>query len=130
MSDSGGFTAKGPVASLTGAVELTCSPERPCRQGDTLVFVVDTSVAHGYLNANAQRLESESSERIRLFPTESGESPRLEAFVGTTVVPDGLRLGEAFGPGKYRVDVWFTDTGPSPHPHEGRLTSLELTVDD
>ena len=129
-SDPDGFTAKGSDTSPTGGVELTCAANRPCRAGDTLVFVVDTSVAHGYVNASAQRIEPASAERIRLFPTEKGESPRVEAGVGTTVVPQGLRLGPAFTPGLYRVDVWFTDTGPSPHPADGRPISVELTLDD
>lgn len=129
-TDSAGFTAKGSLAPLSGAVELTCSAERPCRPGDTLMFVVDTSVAHGYLNASAQRVEPRSSERIHFFPTERGESPRIEPGVGTKVVSQGLRLAGAFSPGVYRVDIWFTDDDPSPHPNEGRLTTLELTVDD
>jgi hypothetical protein len=129
-TDSAGFTAKGSNASPAGGVELTCAADRPCRAGDTLMFVIDTSAAHGYLNASAQRIEPGSPERIRLFPTEKGESPRVEAGVGTTVVPQGLRLGPAFTPGVYRVDVWFTEAGPSPHPGEGRPISVELTLDD
>jgi hypothetical protein len=125
-----GFTAKGSDTSPAGGVELTCAADRPCRGGDTLVFVVDTSIAHGYVNASAQRIAPASPERIHLFPTEKGESPRVEAGVGTTVVQKGLRLGPAFTPGVYRVDVWFTDTGPSSRPGEGRPISVELTVDD
>lgn len=129
-TDPAGFTAKGSDTSPAGGVELTCALDRPCRAGDTLVFVVDTSVAHGYVNATAQRVGPASPERIHLFPTERGESPRVEAGVGTTVVPQGLRLGPAFTPGVYRVDVWFTDSGPSPHPDEGRPISVELTISD
>ncbi len=129
-TDSAGFTAKGSQAPPSGGVELTCSAERPCRIGDTLMFVVDTSVAHGYLNASAQRVQPPSRELIHLFPTEGGASPRIERGVGTSVVPQGLRLGNTFSPGVYRIQVWFTDDNPSPHPNEGRLTSLELTVGD
>jgi hypothetical protein len=128
--DSAGFTAKGSEASLTGAVELSCSGEPSCRKGDTLVFIVNSSIVGGYLNARARRIRPESTARIQLFPSEKGESPRLEAAAGTTVVPQGIRLGDAFSSGVYLVDVWFTDSGPSPDPGEGRLTSVEFTVSD
>jgi hypothetical protein len=129
-TDAEGFTAKGAGASLAGAVELACATDRPCRAGDTLVFVVDTNAVHGYLNASAQRVRPESSERIRFFPTESGASPRVEAGRGTTTAPQGVRLGESLGPGVYRVDIWFTNDGPSPEPSTGRATSVELTVEE
>jgi hypothetical protein len=129
-TDPGGFTAKGSDGVPAGSVELTCAADRPCRAGDTLLFVIDTSIAHGYLNASAQRIEPASPERLHLFPTAKGESPRIDSGVGTVVVPEGLRLGGAFGPGVYRIDVWFTDTGPTPDPGQGRKTSLELAVED
>jgi hypothetical protein len=127
---STGFTAKGTSASVADAVELTCSADRPCRAGDTLVFVVDTTLVHGYLNASARRIAPESSERVRFFPTEKGDSPRVEPGTGTTVVPQGVRLGPSLGPGKYQVDVWFTDDAPSLDPSKGRATRLELTVEE
>jgi hypothetical protein len=130
LGDSAGFTAKGTRASGVGAVELACSAERPCRAGDTLLFVVDTGIAHGYLNASAQRIQPASPERIRFFPTEKGESPRVEAGNGTTVVSQGVRLGPSLGPGVYRVDIWFTDDAPSHDRSRGRLTSVELRVEE
>jgi len=128
--DSAGFTAKGGDASLTGAVELACSSDRPCRAGDTLVFVVDTGVVHGYLNASAQRIEPESPERVRFFPTEKGDSPRVESGTGTLALSQGVRLGQSLGPGVYRVDIWFTDDAPSPDRGKGRATSVELRVEE
>jgi hypothetical protein len=127
---SGSFTAKGADISLTGAVELRCSSERTCRVGDTLFFLVDTGVAHGYLNASAQRITPPSPERIRFFPTESGESPYLEAAGGTIVVDKGVRLQKALGPGVYRVDVRWTDAAPSLDPSAGQGTSVELRIDE
>ena len=129
-ADDAGFTAKGSDTFPAAGVDLMCAADRPCRPGDTLVFVVDTNVVHGYLNASAQRLDPASPERIRLFPTEKGESPRVGAGVGTTVVPKGLRLGPAFTPGVYRIDVWFTDAGPSAQPSNARPIRIELTLDD
>ncbi|HKO51458.1 MAG TPA: hypothetical protein VJV79_27305 [Polyangiaceae bacterium] len=126
----GGFTAKGIDSSFAGAVELRCSSERACRVGDTLLFLVDTGVAHGYLNASAQRISPPSPERIRLFPTESGESPYLEATGGMTVVDKGIRLQKALGPGVYRIDVRWTDAAPSPDPSAGHGTSVELRIDE
>jgi len=128
-SAEAGFTPKGSATALAGAVELACSAERACRVGDTLVFVVDTGVARGYLNASAQRVEPPSAERIRLFPSARGESPRLAAGAGTTVVPEGVRLNGAFGPGVYRIDIWFSDDAPSPEPRGGRTTSVELRIE-
>lgn len=127
---AGGFTAKGANSSLAGAVELRCSTERACRVGDTLLFLVDTDVVHGFLNASAQRIAPPSPERIRFFPTENGESPRLEAAGGTTVVGKGVRLGKSLGPGVYRVDVRWTDAAPSTDPSAGRGTSVELKIDE
>jgi hypothetical protein len=129
-SDTGRFTAKGAATSLAGAVELRCSTERACRAGDTLLFLVDTNVVHGYLNASAQRITPPSPERIRLFPTESGESPRVEAAVGMAVLDKGVRLGKSLGPGVYRVDVRWTDAAPSTDPSAGRGTSVELKIDE
>lgn len=129
--EAAGFTAKGAgPSSLAGAVELACAAHRGCRLGDTLVFVVDTSLAHGYLNASARRVEPKSSELIHFFPAEDGSSPRIEAGTGTIAVPRGVRLGGALTPGVYRVDIWFTDAAPSSHPREGRSTSVELVVEE
>ncbi len=128
--ESGGFTAKGSEPALAGAVELRCSSERACRAGDTLFFLVNTDVAHGYLNASAQRISPPSIERIRFFPTEGGDSPRVEAAHGTIVVEKGVRLGPSLTPGVYRVDVRWTDGGPSPDPSAGRGTSVELRIDE
>jgi len=127
---SGGFTAKGAEGPLAGAVELRCSADRGCRTGDTLLFLVDTNRAQGYLNASAQRIEPPSSERIRFFPTEGGESPLVEATGGMKVVEKGVRLGASLGPGLYRVDVRWTDGGPSADPSAGRGTSVELKIDE
>jgi hypothetical protein len=129
-SEASGFTAKGAGTPLAGSVELRCSSERPCRVGDTLLFLVDTGVVHGYLNASAQRIAPPSLERIRFFPTASGESPRLEAGGGTIVVEKGVRLGKTLGPGVYRVDVWWTDAAPSLDASAGRKTSVELTIEE
>jgi hypothetical protein len=128
-SNTGSFTAKGAESPLAGAVELRCSNEHACRVGDTLFFLVDTSVAHGYLNASAQRITPPSPERIRFFPTEGGESPRLTTTGGMTVVDKGVRLGKALGPGVYRVYVRWTDA-PSPDPSAGHGTSVELTINE
>ncbi len=129
-SEAGGFTTKGADASLAGAVELRCSSERPCRVGDMLLFLVDTDLVHGYLNASAQRVAPPSPERVRLFPTESGESPHLVAGGGTAVAEKGVRLGKSLGPGVYRVDVRWTDTAPSSDPSAGRGTSVELRIEE
>lgn len=108
------FTAKGAAAApKQGAVELVCSgAPRACTVDDTLMFVVNTSVASGYLHASAERVEPPSPERIWLFPTEDGESPRVEPGQGTTVVPQGIRLASLPGPGLYRVDIWFSEGKP------------------
>lgn len=127
---AGGFTVKGGDPALAGAVELRCSKERTCRPGDTLLFLVDTDVVHGYLNASAQRIEPSVTERVRFFPTESGESPRVEPAGGTIVVGKGVRLGKGFGPGLYRVDIRWTDDVPSLDPSAGRGTSVELRIDE
>jgi hypothetical protein len=129
-TDGGGFTAKGADTSLSGAVELRCSGEGACRAGDKLLFMVDTSVVHGYLNASAQRIEPPSPERVRLFPTASGESPRVEASGGMIVVDKAVRLGASLGPGLYRVDVWWTEAAPATDPSAGRRTSVELKIDE
>lgn len=129
-SAADGFTAKGVDSPLAGAVELRCSTERACRVGDTLLFLVDTDVAHGYLNASAQRIEPASTERIRFFPSQSGRSPHVPAAGGTVVVEQGVRLGESLGPGLYRVDVRWTDDAPSADPTAGHGVSLELRVDE
>lgn len=127
---AGGLTAKGARDPLAGAVELRCSAERACRAGDTLLFLVDTDRVHGYLNASAQRITPPSAERIRFFPTASGESPLVEATGGMTVVKQGVRLGPSLGPGVYRVDVRWTDTAPSTDASAGRGTSVELEIDE
>lgn len=129
-AESGGFTAKGSESALAGAVELRCSTERTCRVGDTLLFLVDSDVAHGYLNVTAQRISPPSPERVRFFPTVDGESPRVEAARGTIVVERGVRLGSSLGPGLYRVDIRWTDGAPSPDPSAGRGTSVELRIDE
>jgi hypothetical protein len=130
-SDAGGFTAKGADTSLSGAVELRCSGEGACRAGDKLLFLVDTRVVHGYLNASAQRIEPPSPEKVRFFPTASGESPRLEDSGGMIVVDKAVRLGASLGPGLYRVDVWWTEAAPSADPLPGgRRTSVELKIDE
>lgn len=126
----GGFRTKGGEPALAGAVELRCSMERACRVGDTLHILVDTDVAHGYLNVSAQRISPPSPERIRFFPTESGDSPLVEAARGTIVVDRGVRLGSSLTPGVYRVDVRWTDGAPSPDPGAGRGTSVELRIDE
>jgi len=130
LTDSAGFTAKGADATLVGAVDLACSSERPCRAGDTLVFVVDTGVVHGYLNASAQRIDPASPERVRFFPTEKGDSPRVEPGAGTLALPQGVRLGPSLGPGLYRVDIWFTDDAPSLVPRKRRVIQVELRVEE
>lgn len=127
---AGGFTAKGSEGPLAGAVELRCSADRGCRTGDTLLFLVDTNRVHGYLNASAQRIAPPSSERIRFFPTGSGESPLVEATGGMKVVEKGVRLGPSFGPGVYRVDVRWTKGAPSTDPSAGQGTSVELKIDE
>jgi len=128
--DTGGFTAKGADTSLAGSVELRCSGKGGCRAGDTLHFLVNTAVAHGYLNASAQRITPPSPERIRFFPTASGESPRVEPLGGTIVVDKAVRLGASLGPGVYRVDVRWTDAAPSADPNAGRGVSVELRIDE
>lgn len=127
---AGGFTAKGAADALAGAVELRCSAERACRPGDTLMFLVDTTKVHGYLNASAQRITPPSPERVRFFPTATGESPQVEATGGMTVVKQGVRLGPSLGPGVYRVDVRWTEAGPSTDPSAGRGTSVELRIEE
>ncbi len=107
-----GFTAKGAgVESLHGAVELVCSgePDR-CRVEDTLLFVVDSDRASGYLNASVERIEPPSRDRVRLFPTKDGAAPHVEADRGTTVLAQGVRLASLPGPGLYRVDIWFSES--------------------
>ena len=126
---SGGFTAKGAEGPLAGAVELRCSADRGCRTGDTLLFLVDTNRVHGYLNASAQRITPPSPERIRFFPTGSGESPLVEGTGGMKVIEKGVRLGPSFGPGVYRVDVRWTEA-PSTDPSAGHGTSVELKIDE
>jgi hypothetical protein len=128
-SGPGGFTAKGASTFPAGIVELACSEKRPCRAGDTLLFMVDAAAAHGYLNARAQRIEPASPERIRLFPTEAGASPRVAAGGSSVVASQGVRLGQAFEPGSYRVEVWFTDDAPSADPRKGRKTFAEFTIE-
>lgn len=127
---TGGFMAKGAADPLAGAVELRCSAERACRAGDTLMFLVDTSRVHGYLNASAQRIAPPSSEQVRFFPTPSGESPEVQALGGMTVVEQGVRLGPSLGPGVYRVDVRWTEAAPSTDPSAGRGTSVELRIEE
>jgi hypothetical protein len=129
-NDGGGFREKGSEPALAGAVELRCSTERSCRVGDTLLFLVNTDVIHGYLNVSAQRISPPSPERIRFFPTESGDSPRVEAARGTIVLEKGIRLGPSLSPGIYRVDLRWTDGAASPDPSAGRGTSVELRIDE
>jgi len=127
---TGGFTAKGAEGPFAGAVELRCSADRGCRRGDTLMFLVDTNRVQGYLSASAQRITPPSPERIRFFPTESGDSPRVEATGGMKVVERGVRLGASLGPGVYRVDIRWTDGAPSTDPSAGHGTSVELEIDE
>lgn len=134
-TEESGFTPKGAVvASSRGAVELMCSGEQGrCGLGDTLMFVVDSGVASGYLNARAERVEPSSSEPVTLFPTSEGESPRVEPNRGTTVVPLGVRLASLRGPGLYRVEIWFSSSeaarDASRPPAEGRLEVMLRVVE-
>jgi hypothetical protein len=127
---AGGFTAKGAADPFAGAVELRCSAERACRAGDTLMFLVDTSRVHGYLNASAQRVAPPSPERIRFFPTANGESPHVGAAGGMAVVKQGVRLGPSLGPGLYRIDVRWADAAAPADPSAGSGTSVELKIDE
>lgn len=137
-----GFTAKGArVEPAQAAVELVCSDEPPRAQGaekergagciaeSTLIFVVNSDVASGYLSARAERIDPPSHERIWLFPAADGTSPHVAPDRGTTVVPQGIRLASLPGPGVYRVDFWFSDGEPAREERRERSEQyLQLTL--
>lgn len=125
-----GFAPKGTtVATIDGSVELLCSGEgRPCRVGDTLMFLVDSGVASGYLNATATRIEPPSEERYVLFPSAGGQSPYVASGSGTVVVPQGIRIGAQHGAGLFRVEVSFFERGTALAPRLAGTTSVELRV--
>jgi hypothetical protein len=127
---SGGFTPKGTtVTTIDGAVELVCSGDaRPCRVGDTLMFLVDSSVASGYLNATATRIAPPSEERYVLFPSAGGQSPYVASGSGTVVVPQGIRIGAQHGAGLFRVEVSFFERGAALAPRLAGTTSVDLKV--
>jgi hypothetical protein len=132
---SSGFTAKGaPAVPGLGSVELACSNDgRPCRRGDTLLFVVDSGLAAGFLSASAVRVEPPSVERIWFFPTSGGEAPFIAAGTGTVVASQGVRIGQDQVPGLYRVDIRFTPEKPTrvviPEAREG-FVSVTLRIED
>jgi hypothetical protein len=121
-----GFRAKGgPSPAAAGAVELSCSSEgRPCRVGDTLMFLVDSDAVSGYLSASAVRLDPPSEERTLYFPTRSGEAPYVGAGHGTVVASEGVRLT---GAGLYRVEIRFSKSKPERVPW-GEDTTGVLSV--
>ena len=135
LPSGSGFTAKGEHAAASGgSVELACSSEdRPCRAGDTLMFLVDSGAHSGYLNASAVRLEPPSEERVWFFPTAEGDAPHVALGQGTVVAPQGIRLTAQQRPGLYRVDIWFSESKPErrvPTGLEERVISVRLEIED
>ncbi|HWA73974.1 MAG TPA: hypothetical protein VG937_16645 [Polyangiaceae bacterium] len=105
------FTVKGGESTAAiGALDVSCNraKDHQCGPGDTLVFLVNSAVASGYLGAYAERVGEPSGNRIWYFPNTTGASPHVVAGAGTTVLPEGIRIGPEHGPGQYRLSVWLS----------------------
>jgi hypothetical protein len=106
------FSEKGSAAPARSApvFDLRCAtPNGACRVGDTLMVSAHGVVRAGYLAAYAERTGGAQHERIWYFPSESGESPRIEATAETVVVPQGIELAAPHAPGRYEVTLWLSD---------------------
>jgi hypothetical protein len=128
------FSEKGGDASARSApvFDLRCAtPSGACRVGDTLMVSAHGVVRAGYLAAFAERTGNAKQERIWYFPSESGESPRIEATAETVVVPQGIELAAPHAPGRYEVTLWLSDH-PDRRvlPAEGARRVLSLVIAD
>lgn len=105
------FTAKGGESTAAvGVFDISCNRAlvHQCGPGDTLVFLVNSRVASGYLGAYAERVGDPSGKRIWYFPNANGKGPHVDAGSGTTVLREGIRIGPEHGPGQYRLSVWLS----------------------
>jgi hypothetical protein len=129
-----GFAARG-ASGASGAFSLGCASSHRalCRPGETLMFSVNASVAHGHLGAYAERLDEPAHGRIWYFPGSDG-GPVVDPGAATVVLPQGIELGPEQPAGRYRVTIWTapqrisrTD-GVSPTDGASSLAVLELEV--
>jgi hypothetical protein len=105
------FPAMGAeTTAAVGVLDISCERtlDHQCRAGDTLVFLVNSAVASGYLGAYAERVSDPSGNRIWYFPNRNGTSPHVDAGGGTMVLRDGVRIGAEHPPGVYRLTVWLS----------------------
>lgn len=118
-----GITAKGGSnnGALAASVELGCdgnvsvARKLRCPLGSTLLFSVNTSEVRGFIGAFAKRLGSSGEDRIWYFPGPGKSSVPLPKVQGTSVLEQGVRLGEPHKPGQYQVTVLVS---PKPRTRE------------
>jgi hypothetical protein len=119
--ESGGFTTKSDGRALNGVVTTSCGRTNfgSCRLGDTLFFSIAGRTRPGYLVAYAERVDDPHAERILYFPKSSGAAPPVEVSAGTTVLREGIRLGEPHTRGHYRLTAWIAEVPVEPSALEG-----------
>jgi hypothetical protein len=120
LAEPPGFTSKGgrshvaPVveAAVTVAVVDAGCPGRPrrvCSLGDTLLFSASATATPGYLFAYARPVGQPEAEPIWYFGgPDALDTPLVEAFDDTRVVPRGVRLGPPHMPGRYEIFAWVS----------------------
>jgi hypothetical protein len=97
------FRARGRGATvLEPVLEMVCR-DRGCPSGSTVMFRASGVTRAGFLSAWAT--PEYGGQRIWYFPTDSGESPPVEAREGPQLLNRGVRLGAEQPPGRYRVHL-------------------------